>query len=104
MINEAGIAGMRFSISETAEYGDVTVGPKIVDGSVKKKMERALKRIQNGAFAKEWIKENEEGQKNFNKLRKDGASHPIEKVGDRLRGLMPWIKKRSIKGSQASYS
>jgi ketol-acid reductoisomerase len=104
LINEAGIAGMRFSISETAEYGDVTVGPKIIDASVKRRMKAALKRIQSGAFAKEWIKEDATGQKNFNRLRKQGEQHGIEKVGKRLRGLMPWIKKRDIKGSQASYS
>jgi ketol-acid reductoisomerase len=104
LINEAGIAGMRFSISETAEYGDVTVGPKIIDASVKRRMKAALKRIQSGAFAKEWIKEDAMGQKNFNKLRKQGEQHGIEKVGKRLRGLMPWIKKRDIKGTQASYS
>ncbi len=104
LINEAGIAGMRFSISETAEYGDVAVGPKIVDAGTKKRMKAALKRIQNGAFAREWIKENEDGQPNFKRLRKEGEAHDIEKVGARLRGLMPWIKKRSIKGSQASYS
>jgi len=103
LINEAGIAGMRFSISETAEYGDLTVGPKIIDASVKKRMERALKRIQNGQFAREWIKENEAGQKNFNKLRKAGERHPIEKVGKRLRSTMPWIKKRTIQGAQAAY-
>ncbi len=104
LINEAGIAGMRFSISETAEYGDVAVGPKIIDAGTKKRMQAALKRIQNGAFAREWIKENEDGQPNFKRLRKEGEEHDIEKVGARLRGLMPWIKKRSIKGSQASYS
>lgn len=103
MINESGISGMRFSISETAEYGDVTVGPKIIDASVKKKMERALKRIQNGQFAKEWIKEDEEGQPNFNELRKQGAAHEIEKVGKRLRGTMPWLKKHDLKGAQAAY-
>lgn len=104
LMNEAGIAGMRFSISETAEYGDVAVGPKIIDASVKKRMKAALTRIQNGAFAKEWIKENLDGQPNFNRLRKEGAEHDIEKVGARLRGLMPWIKKRKTQGSQASYS
>ena len=104
LINEAGIAGMRFSISETAEWGDVTVGPKIIDASVKKKMERALKRIQNGAFAKEWIAENETGQKEFKRLRKEGEQHGIEKVGKRLRNTMPWLKKRDIKGAQADYS
>jgi ketol-acid reductoisomerase len=103
LINEAGIAGMRFSISETAEWGDVTVGPQIIDESVKKRMKKALKRIQKGDFAKEWIKECETGQKKFNALRKAGEQHDIEKVGKRLRGLMPWIKKRDIKGAQAAY-
>ncbi len=104
LINEAGIAGMRFSISETAEYGDVTVGPKIIDASVKKKMQAALKRIQNGSFAKEWIEENKAGQKNFNRIRKAEAAHPIEKVGARLRSRMSWLKQRSLKGVQADYS
>ncbi|MEM7146765.1 MAG: ketol-acid reductoisomerase [Verrucomicrobiota bacterium] len=104
LINEAGIAGMRFSVSETAEYGDVTVGPKIIDAGVRRRMKAALKRIQSGAFAKEWIKEDATGQKNFNKLRRSGERHQIEKVGKRLRGMMPWIKKRDIKGTQASYS
>ena len=103
MINESGISGMRFSISETAEYGDVTVGPKIIDGSVKKKMERVLKRIQNGQFAKEWIAEDEAGQPTFKGLRKEGETHQIEKVGKRLRGTMPWLKKRDLKGAQAAY-
>ena len=104
LINESGISGMRFSISETAEWGDVKTGPPIVDGSVKKKMERALKNIQSGKFAKEWIKEAEAGGPNFKVLRKEGEQHQIEKVGKRLRDLMPWLKKRDIKGSQASYS
>ncbi|MEM0897983.1 MAG: ketol-acid reductoisomerase [Verrucomicrobiota bacterium] len=104
LINESGIAGMRFSISETAEYGDVTVGPKIIDASVKERMKEALTRIQNGEFAKEWITECETGQENFNRLRKEGEEHGIEKTGAELRALMPWIKKRDIKGSQASYS
>lgn len=103
LINESGISGMRFSISETAEYGDLTTGPKIIDASVKKKMERALKNIQSGKFAKEWIEEAESGGKKFNELRKQGTQHPIEKVGKRLRNLMPWLKKRDIKGSQAAY-
>jgi len=104
LMNESGIAGMRFSISETAEWGDVTVGPKVIDASVKKKMQRALKNIQSGKFAKEWIKEAEGGCKNFKATRKKEAKHDIEKVGKRLRGLMPWLKKRDIKGAQASYS
>jgi len=103
LINESGISGMRFSISETAEFGDLTTGPKIIDASVKKRMKAALKNIQSGKFAKEWIAECEAGQKNFNALRKAGQQHDIEKVGARLRGLMPWIKKRDIKGAQAAY-
>jgi len=103
LMNESGIAGMRFSISETAKWGDVHVGPKIIDAGVKKRMKAALKDIQSGKFAKEWIKEYEGGYKNYKALLKAGENHPIEKTGARLRGLMPWIKKRNIKGSQASY-
>ena len=103
LMNEAGIAGMRFSISETAKWGDVTVGPKIIDKSVKTRMKAALKDIQTGKFAKDWVSEYKTGYKRYNKLLKDGEKHPIEKTGARLRSLMPWIKKRDIKGSQASY-
>jgi ketol-acid reductoisomerase len=103
LINEAGISGMRFSISETAKWGDVSVGPKIIDSSVKKRMKAALKEIQNGKFAKNWIKEYEGGYKTYRKLLKKGEEHPIEKTGTRLRSMMPWIKKRDIKGAQAAY-
>jgi len=103
LMNEAGISGMRFSISETAKWGDVSVGPKIIDASVKKRMKAALKDIQNGKFAKGWIAEYKGGYKKYNALLKKGEQHSIEKVGDRLRGLMPWMKKRSIKGAQAAY-
>lgn len=103
LMNEAGIAGMRFSISETAKWGDVTVGPKIIDAGVKKRMKAALTDIQKGKFAKDWVKEYEGGYKKYNALLKAGENHPIEKTGARLRGLMPWIKKRDIKGQQASY-
>ncbi len=103
LMNEAGIAGMRFSISETAKWGDVAVGPKILAAGVKNRMTAALKDIQTGKFAKEWIAEYEGGYKKYNALLKAGENHPIEKTGARLRGLMPWIKKRNIKGQQASY-
>ena len=103
LMNEAGIAGMRFSISETAKWGDVSVGPKIIDASVKKRMKAALKNIQNGKFAKDWIKEYESGYKRYNALLKAGEKHPIEKTGARLRGLMPWIKRKNIRGVQAAY-
>jgi ketol-acid reductoisomerase len=103
LMNESGIAGMRFSISETAKWGDVSVGPKIIDASVRKRMKAALKEIQNGTFAKNWIKEYESGYKNYNRLLKAGQQHPIEKTGVRLRSLMPWIKRKNIRGVQAAY-
>jgi ketol-acid reductoisomerase len=103
LMNEAGISGMRFSISETAKWGDISVGPKIIDASVKKRMKAALADIQSGKFAKGWVAEYKGGYKKYNALMKKGANHPIEKVGERLRGLMPWMKKRSIKGTQAAY-
>jgi len=103
LMNEAGISGMRFSISETAKWGDVSVGPKIIDASVKKRMKSALKDIQSGKFAKGWVAEYKGGYKKYNALLKKGEQHSIEKVGARLRGLMPWMQKRSIKGAQAAY-
>jgi ketol-acid reductoisomerase len=103
LMNEAGISGMRFSISETAKWGDVSVGPKIIDASVKKRMKAALKDIQSGKFAKGWVAEYQGGYKKYNALLKQGEKHAIEKTGERLRGLMPWMKKRSVKGVQAAY-
>ncbi len=103
LMNESGIAGMRFSISETAKWGDVSVGPKIIDAGVKKRMKAALKNIQNGKFAKGWIAEYEGGYKNYKKLLAAGEKHAIEKTGQRLRGLMPWIQKKNLKGAQAAY-
>ena len=107
LMNESGIAGMRFSISETAEYGDVTVGPKIINESVKNRMRRQLKTIESGKFAKEWVGEFKAGCKNFNKIRKSEEKHGIEKVGAKLRGMMTWLGKKAKsvgKGvSQASY-
>jgi ketol-acid reductoisomerase len=103
LMNESGIAGMRFSISETAKWGDVSVGPKIIDSSVKKRMKAALKDIQSGKFAKEWIKEVNGGYKKYNALLKKGEEHGIEKTGAKLRSLMPWIQKKNLKGAQAAY-
>src|SRR5271163_163956 len=103
LMNEAGISGMRFSISETAKWGDVSVGPKIIDASVKRRMKAALKDVQSGKFAKNWVAEYEGGYKKYNALLKKGESHPIEKTGAKLRAMMPWMKKRSIKGAQAAY-
>lgn len=102
---ESGVAGMRFSISETAEYGDVTVGPKIIDGSVKERMQAQLKEIENGNFAKEWTNEYNDGCKNFDAIREEQEKHPIEEVGTKLRGMMSWLNSKNVeKGqSQASY-
>lgn len=103
LIHEAGVSGMRFSISETAKYGDITVGPRLINKAVKKEMAAVLKDIQSGKFAKEWIKEAKTGRKKYHKLLQDGAKHPIEVTGARLRGLMPWMERRNIGGAQAAY-
>ncbi len=103
LMNEAGISGMRFSISETAKWGDVSVGPKIIDASVKKRMKAALKDIQSGKFARGWVREYQGGYKKYHALLKKGERHGVEKVGAKLRALMPWMKKRSVKGAQAAY-
>ncbi len=103
LMNESGIAGMRFSISETAKWGDVTIGPRVIDGSVKKRMVAVLKEIQNGKFAKTWMQEYEGGYKEYNRLMKEGEKHPIEKTGAKLRSMMPWIQKKNLKGAQAAY-
>jgi len=103
LMNEAGIAGMRFSISETAKWGDVTVGPKIIDASVKKRMKAVLKDIQSGKFAKGWVNEFQSGYPTYKKLLADGEKHQIEKTGAKLRSLMPWIPKKNLKGAQAAY-
>lgn len=93
LINEGGLAGMRYSISNTAEYGDMTRGPRIVDESVKARMRELLTDIQTGIFAKEWILENQANQASFKALRRRHAEHPIETVGAELRAMMPWLRK-----------
>ncbi len=91
LMYEQGIAGMRFSISDTAEYGDLTRGPRIINAAVKEEMGRILAEIRSGAFAAEWIAENRAGRSRFNELREAGAAHPIEVVGAQLRAMMPFI-------------
>ena len=103
LMYESGIAGMRFSISETAKYGDITRGPRVIDGRVKKEMKKILKEIQSGQFTREWVAEYRGGLKNYRKLLAKGEKHLIEKTGSRLRGMMPWMTKKNIKGVQASY-
>ncbi|MDR2845568.1 MAG: ketol-acid reductoisomerase [Puniceicoccales bacterium] len=101
---ESGIAGMRFSISETAKYGDITRGPRVVNARTKAEMKKILKEIQSGKFTKEWVTEYKGGLKNYKKLLANGEKHLIEKTGQRLRSLMPWVPKKNIKGSQADYT
>jgi ketol-acid reductoisomerase len=91
LIYEGGIANMRYSISNTAEYGDYTRGPRLVDERTKAEMKRILGEIQSGQFAREWVLENTAGQPSFKAMRRRGAEHDIEKVGERLRAMMPWI-------------
>ena len=93
LIQETGISGMRRRVSNTATYGDLSRGPKIITEKTRKVMKKMLKEIKSGKFAREWIKENELGRPNFNKLLADGDNHPIEKVGKELREMMPWMKK-----------
>lgn len=99
----SGISGMRFSISETAKYGDIITGPKIVTAQTKKAMKQVLKDIQSGKFTKNWVAEYKGGLKNYNKLLKADEKHLVETTGQRLRGLMPWIPKKNIKGVQAAF-
>jgi len=100
---ESGIAGMRFSISETAKYGDITRGPRVITAETKAAMKEILKEIQEGKFAQQWVDEYKAGLPEYNRLLEEGEKHQIEETGGYLRDLMPWVPKRSIKGAQASY-
>ncbi|MCU1462775.1 MAG: ketol-acid reductoisomerase [Acidimicrobiales bacterium] len=91
LMYENGIAGMRYSISDTAEYGDVSRGPRIITDETRAEMRRILDEIQSGKFAEEWIAEDENGRPNFQRLRDADREHPVEKVGAELRAMMPWI-------------
>ena len=96
LIYEGGIANMRYSISNTAEYGDYTRGPRIVTDSVKQEMKRILAEIQTGQFSREWMLENRVGQTSFKAMRRRSAEHGIEEVGERLRAMMPWIAEKRL--------
>jgi ketol-acid reductoisomerase len=103
LIYEGGIANMNYSISNTAEYGEYVSGPKIIKkNETKQRMKEVLADIQSGKFTKDWMKECEGGQKNFLKTRKDLADHSIEKVGSKLRDMMPWIGKNKLIDSDKS--
>ena len=96
LIHQGGIANMRYSISTTAKYGDVTRGPRVVTAETKRTMKKILSEIQTGRFAREWVLENQANRPVYNALLKQGEEHPIEEVGQRLRGMMPWLKKEQL--------
>ena len=96
LIYEGGIANMNYSISNTAEYGEYVTGPRIITAATKAEMKRVLDDIQTGKFARDWVLENKAGQASFKATRARGAAHPIEEVGARLRGMMPWITKNKL--------
>ncbi|MBX7068931.1 MAG: ketol-acid reductoisomerase [Microthrixaceae bacterium] len=106
LIYEEGIEGMRYSISDTAEYGDLTRGPRIITPAVKAEMKNVLTEIQDGRFAEEWIAESRSGRANFHRLEEEGKKHQIESVGKELRSLMPWISqgKKSVKEAAGGQS
>src|SRR6059058_1045089 len=93
LMYEGGIARMRYSISDTAEYGDYSRGPRVIDERVKDEMRRILGEIRSGEFAREWMAEDDAGRPNFTKWREQGAAHPIEETGRKLRGMMSWVDR-----------
>jgi ketol-acid reductoisomerase len=93
LVNRGGLSFMRYSISDTAEYGDYVTGPRIITEETKNTMRQVLKEIQTGKFAREWILENQVNRPNFNKMRAIEAQHPIEQVGKELRSMMSWLQK-----------
>ena len=93
LMYEGGIARQRYSISDTAEYGDLTRGPRVISPAVKEEMKKILGEIQDGTFAREWVAEDEAGRPNFTKLEEQGNQHPIEKTGKKLRDLMSWVDR-----------
>ena len=96
LVYEGGIANMRYSVSNTAEYGDLTRGPRLIDASVRARMREILEEIQTGRFARDWILENRSGAVSFEALRARARQHPAEEVGARLRGLMPWLNEKRL--------
>jgi len=106
LMYEEGIAGMRYSISDTAEYGDLTRGPRVITPETKEVMQQILGEIQSGQFADEWVAESESGRENYHRLQEEGKRHPIEQVGATLRSMMPWISagKQSVKDASGGES
>jgi ketol-acid reductoisomerase len=93
LMYEKGITGMRDSISNTAEYGDMTRGKRVISDETRAAMRRILADIQSGEFAREWIAENRAGQENFQRMREEGTDHQVERVGRDLRSMMPWLER-----------
>ncbi len=102
LMYEEGIAGMRYSISDTAEYGDLTRGPRVITPQTKETMKEILAEIRSGQFADEWVAESESGRENYHRLQDEGKQHPIEVVGAELRAMMPWISAGKQKVAEAS--
>jgi ketol-acid reductoisomerase len=96
LIYEGGISNMRYSISNTAQFGDITRGPRVISPEVKKEMRKILSEIQSGEFAREWILECKANKPVFKALTKKGAEHQVEVVGAKLRAMMPWLKKGKL--------
>src|SRR6202789_584329 len=96
LIYEGGLANMNYSISNTAEYGNYTRGPRVVTDETKKEMKRILEDIQSGRFVRDFMLENQAGQPSFKAMRRRNAEHPIEKIGAKLRAMMPWIAKNKL--------
>ncbi|PYI79795.1 MAG: ketol-acid reductoisomerase, partial [Verrucomicrobia bacterium] len=96
LIYEGGIDWMNHSISDTAKYGEFTRGPRVITPQTKQEMKKILGEIQSGAFAKEWIAEDKAGRANFKRMKEAYATHPIEKIGAVLRGMMPWLRKKGM--------
>ena len=96
LIYEGGLANMRYSVSNTAEYGDYSRGPRVIGDAARAEMKQILDEIQTGKFAREWVNECQAGQPSFKAMRRRGAEHPVEEVGARLRAMMPWISESKL--------
>jgi ketol-acid reductoisomerase len=101
LIYEGGIARMHQFVSETAKYGDITRGPRVIDEHVRQNMKKILEEVQSGAFAKDWVLENKAGRPQYTKLLERQKNHPIEKVGEELRKQMSWLKPEATAASGA---
>jgi ketol-acid reductoisomerase len=93
LLYEGGLSRMRYSVSDTAEYGDYTRGPRVIDDATKAEMRRILDEVRSGEFAREWVEEDDRGRPNFQRLREAGRNHPIEKTGEPLRAMMSWLRR-----------